>query len=104
MRSQRQVVALLVEAKFRRPVAAQARGELLKDLAWVEAALLLVGQRHVVHGMLVEPDHQRCHPPPSGHIVERDDLEPRAIGGRERRHQAIELAGIADDGDRLAGR
>src|SRR5438874_7528622 len=101
MRSQRQVVALLVEAKFRRPVVAQARGELLKDLAWVEAALLLVGQRHVVHRMLVKADDQRRDPAASGHIVERDDLEADPLGGRERRHQLLELGGLADDGDRL---
>ena len=54
--------------------------------------------------MLIQADHQRGHPAASGHIVERDHLEPGAVGGRERCHQARELAGFAHDRDSFAGR
>src|SRR2546430_15911551 len=100
MRSQGQVVGLLVEAKLRGPVAPQARGKALEDLAGVEAALLLVRQRDVVHGVLIQTDHQRGDPAASGDIVERDDLEARAVGYRERRHQPLELTGLSNDSHR----
>ena len=104
MRSQRQVVSLLVEAQLRWLGALQAGGKALKNITRLEAALLFVGYGHIKDIAFTQADDERRDPAVSWHIVQRDDLEAGPVGRSKRSYESLEFGHLADDGHGLSRR
>src|SRR2546421_2092428 len=101
MGTQRQVVRLLIEADLGGRSVAQTGAESTQHVAKLEAALLLMRQRDVVHVMLVQANHERRYPPTTRNLIQTDHLKAGAFGAGERVDQAFEIRRSAHDGDRF---
>src|SRR5438067_12292657 len=98
MRSQRQVIGLLVEAQLRWLGALQAGGKALKNITRLEAALLFVGYGHIKDIAFTQPDDERRDTAVLSHILQRDDLEPGPVGRTKPSYEPLQFGHLADDG------
>ena len=104
MGAQGKIVAFLVEADFGRTGGREARRKTNQDVLELEAALLLMSQRHVIDVVLVQADDQRRDAAVSRDVVKSHDLEAGTIGAGESRDQSIEIGRLTNYGDDLGGR
>src|SRR6202022_4110771 len=90
VRSERQVIGLLVEAQLRWLGALQAGGKALKNITHLEAALLFVGYGHIKDIAFTQAHDESSDPAVSRDIVQRDDLEAGTVGGSKSGDKSLE--------------